>query len=186
MSWVPRSLTRPGLGRHRSVPTKISRQAPAQTSTLGSERLDSLNIVSSQMSMRYSIPIESLKAVINPLDGTMWQVDPIDPNEVKDAAERGEVCDRPWAEVQAAQLPRDLHRTYHVRRLAWLLNAAPCVKDEHKIMLCVSADRIWFYDGNHRIAAAIVRGDTLIDLSIASSDEIDLAALFKGIKKIDP
>ena len=92
--------------------------------------------------MRYGIPIDALKAVINPLDGDTWQVDPIDPQEVVDAAQRGDLCDRPWAELQAAGLPRKLHRTFHVMRLARLLSAPRDPDDVHKIMLCVSADRV--------------------------------------------
>ena len=136
--------------------------------------------------MRYLVPIHSLKAVINPLDGAMWQVDPIDPDEVRAAAGSGEVCDRSWAEMQAANLPREMHRTYHILRLAWLLKAPPNAEDEHKIMLCVSADRTCFLDGNHRAAAAIVRGDDLIELFISSSNEVDLDTLFPGIRPIPP
>jgi len=143
--------------------------------------VDLPGIASFWMVMRYSIPIESLKAVINPLDGVMWNVDPIDPDEVWDAARKGEVSDRPWATMQAANLPLDMHRTYHVKRLAWLVNAPPNAEDAHKIILCVSADRTWFYDGNHRAAAAIVRGDPRIELNIASSGEVQLESIFPGI-----
>jgi hypothetical protein len=132
------------------------------------------------------MPIDSLKAVINPLDGVMWQVDPIDPAEVRAAANRGDVCDRPWAEMQAAKLPHDLHRTYHVRRLAWLLNAPPPAEEDQKIFLCVSADSVWFLDGNHRVAAAIVRGDHMIEMNIADSKEVSLEEMFPGIRRIDP
>ena len=134
--------------------------------------------------MRYRIPIDALKTVINPLDGDMWQVDPIDPQEVVDAAQRGEICDRPWAELQAARLPRELHRTFHVMRLAWLLSAPRDPDDIHKIMLCVSPDRVWFFDGNHRAAAAIVRGDPMIELHIADGGGRDLANLFPGLVSI--
>lgn len=107
--------------------------------------------------MRYRMPVDSWKAVINPLDGDMWKVDPIDAEEVRAAAERGEGCDQAWAKLQEAGLPAELHRTFHVMRLAWLLNAAPVMDDEYKMMLCVSTDGTWFVDGNHRAAAATER-----------------------------
>lgn len=136
--------------------------------------------------MRYRIPIESLKAVINPLDGDMWQVEPIDPEEVRDAAGHGQVYDRPWAAMQTARLPRELHRAYHLGRLAWLLSAEADADDEHRITLCVSADRTWFFDGNHRAAAAMIRGDDAIDVWIAESGEIDLDTLFPGLSRLEP
>ena len=130
--------------------------------------------------MKYKVPIESLKAVINPLDGDMWKVAAIDPQEVRDAAGLGKVCELPLAQVKD-ELPPDLHRLFHISRIAWLLGADPNGDDPHKLMLAVSKDRIWFYDGNHRVAAAIVRGDDAIILHIADSGELDLAILLPGL-----
>lgn len=130
--------------------------------------------------MKYRVPIESLKAVINPLDGDMWKVDAIDPQEVRDAADQGQVCERSWAEMKD-QLPPELHRVFHIARIAWLLGTELDGDDPHKLMLAVSKDRTWFYDGNHRVAAAIVRGDDAIILHIADSGELDLSLLFPGL-----
>ncbi|NTJ63748.1 hypothetical protein G6M50_37025 [Agrobacterium rhizogenes] len=130
---------------------------------------------------KYSMPVASLKAAINPLDGRTWNVAPIDAEEVLAAAQQGNVCDKSWQEMQKAQLPADFHRHFHVTRIAYLLSASSPAKEEHKMMLCVAKDRIWLNDGNHRVAAAIVRGDPTIELYIADSGELDLPAVFPGL-----
>ena len=130
------------------------------------------------------MPVASLKAAINPLDGRTWNVVPIDAEEVLAAAQQGDVCDKSWQEMQQARLPTELHRDFHVTRIAYLLNARSPEHEKHKVMLCVAADRIWLNDGNHRVAAAIVRGDPTIDLYIADSGELDLAAAFPGLRSL--
>lgn len=134
---------------------------------------------------RYRVPTASLTAVINPLEGDTWKVEPIDPAEVREAASRGEVVEVPWRKAQEAGLPADLHRIFHIRRIAYLLGVEPQKDDEHKMFLAVSLTRVWFYDGNHRAAAAIVRGDPFVELYIADSKEQDLASLFPGLEPLD-
>lgn len=126
------------------------------------------------------MPISSLRAVIDPLDGKIWKVDPINEVEVRNAVACGQVCDRSWQDLQKICLPPDLHRTFHIMRIAWLVNLAPRSDEDHNLILCVSANSIWFFDGNHRIAAAIVRGDPMIDLYIINSEELDIYAQFPG------
>jgi hypothetical protein len=130
--------------------------------------------------MEYKVPIKSLKAVINPLDGEMWKVEAIDPQEVRDAADQRQFGKLPWAQVKN-ELPAECHRLFHITRIAWLLGEEMDGDDPHKLMLAVSKDRVWFYDGNHRVAAAIVRGDDNIILHIAESGEVDLALLLPGL-----
>ncbi|WP_145750997.1 hypothetical protein [Nitrospirillum amazonense] len=134
--------------------------------------------------IRYSVPINSLKEVVNPLDGVIWKIAPIDPNEVRAAANAGGGIDDSWQDANA-RLPLHLHRTFHIRRLARLLSVLPNAHDEHPITLCVGSDTTWFYDGNHRAAAAIIRGDLLIELLIAHGDDVELEKLFPGIKRVN-
>lgn len=130
--------------------------------------------------MKYEVPIESLKAILNPLDGEMWKVEAIDPQEVRDAADQGEFAELSWGQVKD-ELPLEFHRLFHITRVAWLLGVKLDGDDPHKLILTVSKDRVWLYDGNHRVAAAIVRGDDNIILHIADSGEVDLAVLLPGL-----
>lgn len=134
---------------------------------------------------KYRIPIPSLTNIINPLDGATWGVAPISVDEINTAILDGNTCDKSWQELQAAGLAPELHRLYHVMRIAHLVTIDPNETVEHSVFLCVSKDRSWFYDGNHRAAAAIARGDPHIDLKIANSGEIDLAQRFPGIVDLD-
>jgi len=125
-------------------------------------------------------------SVINPLNGETWQVEPITPSEVREAIEREEFVDVSWQTAQENKIPLEIHRMFHVRRIAYLAANPPSEDNGHKIRLAVSKNRTWFYDGNHRAAAAIVRGDATIDLWIADSGELDLPALFPGLEEIKP
>ena len=45
--------------------------------------------------MKYTVPIKSLKAGINPFDGDMGKFEAIGPQEVRDAAGEGLGCETP-------------------------------------------------------------------------------------------
>lgn len=130
--------------------------------------------------MKYKVPIKSLKAVINPLDGKMWKVAAIDPQEVLDAANQGIFSEQSWA-IMKNELPPEMHRPFHIARIAQLLCTKVDSNDPYKLILAVYKDEFWFYDGNHRVAAAIVRGDDSITLQIVTSGEQDLAVLLPGL-----
>jgi hypothetical protein len=131
------------------------------------------------------MPIASLKAILNPLDGTHWKVEPISIDEIVSAVAESNTCDKSWQELQEAGLPAELHRTFHVMRIAYLYTADRVERTEHPTFLCVSTNESWFFDGNHRAAAAIARGDESITLKIANSGELDLFRLFPGLAELD-
>lgn len=130
--------------------------------------------------LKYQVPIKSLTAIINPLDGEMWKVEAINPQEVRDAVDRGDFAERSWGQVKD-ELSPEFHRNFHICRIAWLLGVELDAEDSHKLTLAVIKDRAWLVDGNHRVAAAIVRGDDNIILHIAHSGEEDLVGLLPGL-----
>lgn len=136
---------------------------------------------------KFRMPTSSLKQVINPLDGVTWKVRPIDPIEVREAVQRGEGITVPWQEAQQKGLPPEAEsqRLFHVQRVAYLVKNPPIEGDTHKIFLAVSKERVWFNDGNHRIAAAIVREDPFVELYIADSGELELSTLFPGLESVE-
>lgn len=131
---------------------------------------------------KYRVTTSSLKAVINPMDGGTWQV-AVTQDEVLDAIKNGKFEERSWQTVSSS-LDRKDHHNFHVCRIAYLVQNPSLDSDEHKIFLAVSTQRNWFNDGNHRVAAAIIREDPHIDLWIASSGEFELDSLFPGIEKL--
>jgi hypothetical protein len=118
----------------------------------------------------YEVSIEELRACVDPLNGKMWKCDPIEVAEIRAALESGNVEERPWSEVKSSLEP-SLHRAFHVARIALLASKPAEADDTHKVMIGIAPDRIWIYDGNHRIAAAIVRGDVAMKVWIAPYDE---------------
>ncbi|UXT53246.1 hypothetical protein FY136_28715 (plasmid) [Agrobacterium tumefaciens] len=135
---------------------------------------------------KYRMPMASLISVMNPLDCKTWQVEPITPSEVREAIDRKEFAEVSWQTALEKGIDREIHRIFHVRRIAYLAANPPSEDGGHKMHLAVSKDKTWFYDGNHRAAAAIVRGDPTIELWIASSGELDLPTLFPGLEEIEP
>ncbi|NKI99574.1 hypothetical protein [Novosphingobium sp. SG707] len=129
--------------------------------------------------MKYVIPIASLTAHVNPLDGKMWNVSPINSSEVNQAVVDNNVDDRPWQEVKEylERLPTNDQREYHIKRIAWLVTNH-CGNSAHPMGIAELPSGIGFVDGNHRAAAAIVRGDSEIELVVAILG--DVTAVFPG------
>ena len=71
--------------------------------------------------------------MINPLDGDMWKVEAINPQEVRDAADKKQVCELPWKQAKD-HLPPELHRLFHINRIARLLYAEPSIDDPHHLL----------------------------------------------------
>jgi hypothetical protein len=125
----------------------------------------------------YEVSIKDLRACVDPLNGQTWKCDPIQAAEVIAALQEGDVEERSWNAVKG-DLDASLHRAFHVARNAFLAAKPAETDDEHKVIIAIGPDRIWVYDGNHRVAAAIVRGDATMRISIAPYDE---AAIFKHL-----
>lgn len=130
------------------------------------------------------MPISELRQVVDPLDGSHWKVRPISPDEILEAIDAGAFVDISWQEVSAT-IPKELHDIFHVRRIAHLVKNAPTESQEHKVMLCMVNDEAWLYDGYHRLAAAIVRGDTELTLSINAAEELIAARLPSAVELAD-
>lgn len=120
---------------------------------------------------RYTVPVDDLRQIVNPLDGSHWQVRPLSVEEVEDAVSAGEFVELSWQEV-SAELPKPLHDLFHIRRIAYLVEHPPVESSEHKIILCMVNDEAWLYDGWHRLAAAIVRRDASITIYVNAAEPL--------------
>jgi hypothetical protein len=125
------------------------------------------------------LPISDLKKHVNPLNGAMWKCRPIDEAEVWTAVEHGTIEPRTWQEV-INTLGNEESRQFHINRIATLI-AQPS-----KEMIVVIAEnhmnpvRVYVYDGNHRLAAAYVRGDAHISALVAASEPGSMLDVFPG------
>jgi hypothetical protein len=118
----------------------------------------------------YEVSLSDIRANTDPLNGQMWKCDPIAVEEVKTAIGCRLFDKRPWKEVKDVLDPAE-HRSYHIARIAFLAVNPADENDQDKIALAIAPDRVWLYDGSHRVAAAIVRGDATLRLAIASYDD---------------
>lgn len=130
--------------------------------------------------------ISDLLSIVNPLDGTHWRVDPISIQDVGAALNEGDFVATSWNEIQH-KIPPNLndsyfHREIHIRRIAYLVDQGVSVDVPILgIQNTNEPNEVWFYDGNHRFAAAIVRGDTEFEVKIAASDESGVSILLPSM-----
>jgi len=117
---------------------------------------------------KYEVSAKELRTLVNPLDGKMWRVPTIEVAEVLSAQANNLFEDRIWNDVKGT-IPDAEHRDFHIRRIAALLSEK---SDELPVLILENHTtdiKAHLYDGNHRVAAAFVRGDEKIRLTIAAS-----------------
>mgnify|MGYP003383414199 CR=1 FL=1 len=131
----------------------------------------------------YRVSTENLATIVNPMSGEMWKCEPIDVEEVKTAMSSGCTAEDSW-NAQKDAIPNELHRDFHVRRIAALASKA-ISNENHPVVIAIAPDRVWIYDGNHRVAAAIVRGDPTLDVIIAPYDASAISSHFPTAELLD-
>jgi hypothetical protein len=107
----------------------------------------------------------------NPFDGEGWGCPPVDPDEVLASASEGLVEAEDWNSVNRRHRGVDFDdRRFHVRRIAYLflyLDPRPAeveLADEYGRMT------LFLNDGNHRFAAAVLRGDAQFAIEVDPAD----------------
>lgn len=131
----------------------------------------------------YRVSIPEIVATVNPLSGDMWKCGPIAVEEVQSAVRAGRISHDPWS-TKINILAPELHRDFHIERIAALVDAEISKKVD-PICIAISPDRVWVVDGNHRIAAAIVRGDPVLDLVISPDDHSIIIYHFPTAQLLD-
>lgn len=117
----------------------------------------------------HEIPVKRLARLCDPLSCWIEVDDPIKPQEVLDCIARGEeaLVDTPlWTAIvfKKTRVSAEENRLRHIQKVAWFVKNP--AKDPISIevgcaRLGVRIDHI-IEDGNHRLAAAIIRGDKSI------------------------
>lgn len=131
----------------------------------------------------FLIPLEELKLHVDPLSGDLWQCDPIQEDAVLDAVRKGELEACNWDDVKG-ELQGAIGHSFHVRRVAnFVANGLPV--DAYSIQLFLgeaSADGVGVTvnNGNHRIAAAVLRGDETVRALLYYFHEEDPGQYFPG------
>lgn len=129
---------------------------------------------------KFIIPTKELMAHVDPRDGVMWKCTPIDQSEIASALALGTTENRQWNDL-VNTLSYDESRSFHINRIATLARCPPLpepivvILENHTTPV-----RVYLNDGNHRLAAAYVRGDTHIAAIVAASMPESIHVVFPG------
>ena len=127
----------------------------------------------------FRIATASLRKVVNPLDGIMWDCAPISKDDVLDAIRDKHFDGRQWNDIVRSS-SGDM-RDYHIARIATLcvegLTLEKCVLIA-EIKIGTSPDKFYMNDGNHRLAATYINSTQTVDLAVATNDEDQLVKLY--------
>lgn len=128
---------------------------------------------------KFVIPADELKAHVDPRDGSMWKCEPIGSSEIAAALASGVKEERRWNDI-VNTLSHEESRRFHINRIATLVgepqsDAVIVIVENH-----TNTTRVYLNDGNHRLAAAYVRGDSLITAVVAASKPESIADVFPG------
>jgi hypothetical protein len=128
------------------------------------------------------VPVAKIVEHWDPFEA--WCDDPISREEVEAALAAGRLDPRPFDAIPRSTLRGEDERSYHAARIAWLMTHP----DPTPIVIDVGApDLGWhprggafdFIDGNHRLCAAILRGDDAILVGYGG-DRDAMAQAFPG------
>lgn len=128
---------------------------------------------------RCVVPAQELKAHVDPRDGAMWKCEPIRPAEIDAALASGVKEERRWNDI-VNTLSHEESRKFHINRIATLVrdpqpDAVILIVENH-----ANTPRVYLNDGNHRLAAAYVRGDSFVTVVVAASKPESIADVFPG------
>jgi len=132
----------------------------------------------------YKIPIDDLKRHADPLAGALWGCTRITAEEVNKAAAAGSFPTETWDLAEAGmRAKRDSAeaRDWHIRRIGKFVNEG-LPNDEHIITLQVDemapSHKVIISNGNHRIAAAIIRNEPAIVARVTAIDPGEVQRIF--------
>jgi len=128
---------------------------------------------------RFVIPAHELKARVDPRDGAMWKCEPISASEIDAALASGVKEERRWNDI-VNTLSFEESRKFHINRIATLVREVPSDAIVVIIENHTNKVRVYLNDGNHRLAAAYVRGDLLITAVVAASKPEAIGDVFPG------
>lgn len=137
-----------------------------------------------------AVPVGDLAAHCDPFDGEEWGCDPIDPDAVLRAAAQGRLERETWQTVNERERRNRAFDdvAWHVGRIAYLLvNVDPSPLELEVEAVpggAREARRVRMYAGNHRFAAAILRGDVEIRAKVPAEEIDDMLDLLPSARVV--
>lgn len=131
----------------------------------------------------FRIPLADLRPHVYPLDGQMWRCDPIGAPEVQAALLTNSRESRPWNDVVNTLDPIESRR-FHILRIATLMEQPTSERIVVIVENHTPSVKVYLNDGNHRLAAAYLRGDPTIDALVAPSVPGSELAVFPNARPL--
>lgn len=128
---------------------------------------------------KYKIPTEELKIYVDPRDGAMWRCKPIEQREIDAALSSKVQEERRWDDL-VNTLGQEEARSFHINRIATFVRNPPL---GDIVLILVNHEenvRAYLNDGNHRLAAAYIRGDSHVIAIVAASKIESIHDVFPG------
>ena len=133
----------------------------------------------------YRIRTVEISTHFDPLKGG-WSGESITTEEVKAAIEEGAIETRDWNDAKRnfrGNSPES--KAFHINRIATLYRS----EIEGRIILAIepsgSALKVRIHDGNHRFAAAVLRGDEFVDTGVLDEECGDILELFPSAIELE-
>lgn len=127
-----------------------------------------------------SAPLAYVLAAADPFTGDPWGVGPLRPSDVRAAIEFSGPHPCTLVDLAGSCRECEINRVAHLALWGW----PPAEVDPHPVVIDVGAldyVPVWpIVDGNHRVAAAVVRGDTHIEVMVTGDYDRAIAVLVDG------
>ncbi len=124
----------------------------------------------------FLIKLNVLGRCVDPLDGVLWGCERITREEIREAVAKDELEERNW-DTEKQDLQGPAGREFHIKRIAYFV-AHGIPSDNQNIQVFVgdaaANARVSINNGNHRIAAAIMRGEDAVRALIYFLDMSDV------------
>jgi len=135
------------------------------------------------------VGVPDLARHCSPFDGHEWECDPIDQEEVLEAAAEGVFETESWQSVNSRNRGRPFDDVgFHVGRLAYLFVHPDPTPVEIEIEGYVDRygdyRRVRMHDGNHRLGAAMLREDEVIRAQVPECFLEDLREFLPSLKVV--
>jgi len=137
------------------------------------------------------VRVDDLARHCNPFDGQEWDCSPIPREEVLDRVARGELEFEPWQVVNIRHRSAPLDDvSYHAGRIACLYanpDRSPLdIGMEGHRDAYGDCRRVRLFDGNHRLAAAILRMDETVRVKVMEWELEALREFLPSLRVVGP
>lgn len=123
--------------------------------------------------MKTIVSINALRSLLGDFNNSVWQWGNITNVDIQTAIDNNVTIDLPWNVVhkQNPQPDGEIWKRFHAGRIAYFVKNGFPDEENFSISLGIKGDRLVIYEGRHRLASAIFRGDACVSVRLSGNDE---------------